>query len=390
MTDLILKSQLKGDDIFYLPSFKEGKIEDDFMPVLPLASQPGAWRKVKLTPTGAATANAANTFFVPPHGTLLSDMYVISQWGAPGGGTYSSFIGAQAITKVVADFNGEELVNYNYRPVFQHLVTSWPIEYTAKMLAAAGGATPGAVTAAAPIIVPWGSYKHEKNDFNLPLPFSASNTSLRVEITLDSVANMLAAGGSGGSLSALTLVYYEFICSSEELQRIESAVKSEDWKMLAIDYQTLNPTTVATATATDIDLTGLSGSIKEICFPNVLASDIATAHNYFITGLSTVVNLQVDGIQVYEYSSSNEGIMDQLLFNGAKVGDAATIGTARCINFSRRKDSHNYDGGLNSESYKRLTLSLTHALGANTSVFISAAMYRWYVYRGGRFVRIKN
>lgn len=390
MTDIVLKSQLKSDDIFYLPSFKDGMVMDDFLPSVPKASQPGFWRKVKLTPTGSPAAGASNIFFVPPHGTLLSDMYLISSWGAPGGGTYSSFIGAQCIERVVIDFNGETLHDYAYRPVFQHMVTSWNIERVERFLAAAGGATPSAITAAAPIFSFWGSYKHEKNDFIHPLPFSTSNTSMRVEITIDAVADLLAAGGSGGSLSALNLVYYEFIASTSELARIEKVVRNENWRVLGIDYQTLNATTVATATATDIDLTGLQGSIKEICYPVVLASDITTAHNYLITGLSTVLSLLIDGVEIYDVDSSNEGIIDQQIFNAAKVGNAANINTARCINFSRRKDSHNYDGALNSESFKRLTLNLTHALGANAQVFISAAMYRWYVYRGGRFIRVKN
>ena len=213
---------------------------------------------------------------------------------------------------------------------------------------------------------------------------------MRVEITIDAVADLLAAGCSGGSLSALTLVDYEFIASTSELARIEKVVRNENWRVLGIDYQTLNGTTVANTTATDIDLTGLQGSIKEICYPVVLASDIATAHNYLITGLSTVASLLLDGIEIYDVDSSNEGIMDQQIFNSGKIGNAATINTARCINFSRRKDSHNYDGGLNSESFKRFTLNLTHGLGSNASVFISAAMYRWYVYRGGRFIRVKN
>lgn len=390
MTDIVLKSQLKSDDIFYLPSFKDGMVMDDFLPNIPHASQPGFWRKVRISPTGTATAGGENTFFVPPHGTLLSDMYAILQFAAPSAGTYSSYIANQAIERVVIDFNGETLHDYNYRPVFQHHVSLWPVERTAQILSAGGGVTPSAVTACTPIFTFWGSWKHDKNDFVHPLPFSVSNTSMRVAITLDAVADLLAAGASGGSLSALTLVYYEFIASTSELARIEKVVRNEEWRVLGIDYQTLSPTTVATATATDIDLTGLQGSIKEICYPVVLATDISTAHNYLITNISTAISLLLDGIEIYDVDSSNEGIMDSQIFNQGKVGNATAINTARCINFSRRKDSHNYDGGLNSESFKRFTLNITHTLGANASVFISAAMYRWYVYRGGRFVRVKN
>lgn len=391
MTDIVLKSQLQSDQLFYLPSVKAGNILDDFLPeTVHMSSQPGAWRKVTLTPAGSATANQANIFYIPAHGALLSDMYGVITLGAPSGGTYASFPAALMPTNIKIDYSGEELHNYMYRQAFQHALTCWPIERTARILAAAGGATPGAVTGAFPIFAFWTSWQHESNDFPKPLPICATQTNLVITINLDSVANILASGGSGGSLSSLNLVYYEFIASSDEIEMINKAVLMNDFKLFGLDFQTLPGTSISSATATDIDLTALQGSIKEVCYPLVLNSDISTSHDYLDTNLPTVLNLQLDGVQIYYANTQNEIIMDQQIFNSSKVGVAATVGTSGCINFSRRKDTHIYDGGLNSQVFKRLTLNLTHALGAAATCFISAKMYRYYVYRNGRFIRIKE
>ncbi len=393
MTDIILSGQQQYSQKFFLPSVNKGKIVEDFFPEIPPASTPGFWRKMRLGPVGSVAAGGMGTYQIPSHG-MIGDLIAEVSLGATGGGNYAPFPAAALITNVRIAHGGNELHNYPYRPFWQFLQSLSPNELKTRFQNAAGASGAGAaVIGYAPIGAFWTSFKHEKNDFPVPLPIMASSQYLQVEITLDTIANILASGGSGGSLTTMNLLYWEFIVDGSKAAAIINSVQGKDWNRYGYDWQVVPATTVATGTSavTAVNLSGLQGDIKEIVYYGVTSTNNDTNHSYFACQNLVYVDLTVDGTSIYQSitGGANELIMDQLIFNQSKVGADATYGLPYCLNFSRRRDAHSWDGALNSNIYKQLLLNVEQSSGGNVYVNVIATMNRYYIFSNGLFQRVK-
>lgn len=389
MADIVLRAQQQFAQKFYRPA---KDFNDDFAPEVASTSQPGARRFRQVSPIGSSVAGDVNTFRISSAGGLISDMWLEISLGATGGGTYASFPAINFISRVRVAHGGNELHNYNYQQVYESVNTLWPNEIKSQFQAAAGGATPSAATVCeAPIFTFWTGWKHEKNEFRPPLPLCVSKDDLTIEITTRSIAAILAAGGSGGSLVSLTLKYFEYNVDTAELAKLKQMMLSDAWNYFGYDWGDVAATgsTVATATATTLDLSGLSGDIKELVLQTKLVSDVDTAHNYYINKDLTAMSLKVDGVELDKFDSSNERKIRRLTSDQAKVGADATLGVSEVVPFGRRRDAHNYDGSLPSQAYNKLELTVTHALGANAYVYVCATFSRYYIYRNGLFERVK-
>jgi hypothetical protein len=393
MTDVVVAAQSEYAQKFYMPAVKNGQLMHDFLPEVQQASELGFWRKVYLNPNGTASAGAVNTFQIPSRGTLISDMYLEISLGATSGGNYSTLMAWNIVQNILISHGGNTLAQYDYMPFIEYLCTVWNNEIKSQFQTIAGGAASGSATVVyAPVGAYWTNWKHvgHEGEFQTPLPLLASSTPIQVDVQLRSIANILAAGGSGGSLSSMRLIYYEFVIPSGKQQEIISIVKnSPEYRFFGYDWQTISQSTIATGTLTTIDLSAFQGDLKEIIYPLKLASDIDTAHNYFINKVYTNASLKVDGTEIYLFNQTNEMKIDQLIFNQAGVGTDSTNGLAPVVNFSKRRDSFVWDGSLNSNAYKKFTIDLTHALGANAYVFPLATFYRYLIFRNGLFERVK-
>lgn len=395
MTDILLSGQQIYDQKFYLPSVLKGNVIDDFKPQVPVASIPGVWRKCRVGPIGSSGANSINTYQVQARNTLIGDMFLEVSLAATGGGNYCTFPCISLPTNVRISHGSNELHNYLYRPTMNKLFGDLPNELKTRYQQIGGGSGSGsAVIGYAPLPTFWTSFRHSANDFPTPLPLGASSTNLQIEVTLDSIANILASGGSGGSLTSATLVYWEFIPDGKEANNVFENVKTpKAWQRFGYDYQTVSATTVATGTSspTTIDLSGLQGSIKELDYYGVTSTNNDTNHSYFTQQALVYADLQVDSISIYSsvQGTSNELILDQLIFNSAKVGSDSTYGECYQLNFGRRHDSHAWDGSLNSSIFKKLSLLVEQSSGGNVYANVVATMTRYYVFENGLFSRIK-
>lgn len=394
MTDIVLSGQQIYSQKFFLPSVKLGKTTDDFLPEIPFSSIPGTWRKNRLTCSGSAVTGGINSYQLPARGSLVGDTLLETSLGATGGGNYAPFPAAAIITNVRISHGSNELHNYLFRGYWQFLQSIVPNEMKSRFQAAAGASGAGAaVVGYAPIGTFWSSFKHEKNDFPVPLPLNASSTYMLFEITLDTIANILASGGSGGSLVSSTLIWWEFIVDGVEAGKIATLVQGPEWNRYGYDWQTVANTTVATGASapTPLDLSGLQGDIKELIISPVTSTNWDTNHSYFTTANIVYADLQVDGVTIYNavQGTPNEFIADSLIFNQAKVGADATYGLPPVINFSRRRDAHSWDGSLNSSIFKKFNLNIEQSTGGNVYVSVIATMIRYYIFKDNLFLRVK-
>ncbi len=393
MTDIVLSGQQIYDQKFYLPSVEKGNVIDDFLPQVPFASVPGVWRKNRQGPIGTSAAGSVMTYQIPARNTLIGDMFLEVSLGSCTG-NYCTFPGISLPTNVRISHGSNELHNYLYRPVMNKVFGDLPNELKSRYQTIAGGASGTAAQICyAPIPTFWTSFKHGENDFSTPFPLGAASTYLQLDVTLDTIANILASGGSGGSLVATNIVYWEFIPDPKEANKVFEYVKSGSWERFGYDYQSVNATTIATGTSspTTVDLSGMQGSIKEIDYYCVTSTNNDTNHSYYTQQAMVYADLQIDSISIYNsvQGSVNELILDQLIFNSAKVGADATYGEIYQINFGRRHDSHSWDGSLNSSIFKKLSLLVEQGSGGNAYCNVVATMTRYYKWADGLFFRVK-
>lgn len=386
-TSTILAGQQNYSYKFYQPLIQiRGKALNDMFPTIPEAKIRGDWRLREVAFSGAA-AGTLNRCKIPASGGLIGDTWLEIVLGATSGGNYTKNMGTQIVSIVEIKHGGEELHNYYYRDAFEYMSTCWLNERKTEMQLISGGAAAGsAVTTEVPVFAFWCSWQHDRNEFPPPLPLLNAKADLDVEVTLRAIADILASGGSGGSLTSMTLRYVEFYVGDADRTNIENALGG--WNRYAYDIQKGPATaTVATATSTDIDCSSVKGDIKELLIHTKLVSDVDTNHDHYINKNLTNLELKLDGETKYKFDSSNNRRMHNQLFNTSKVGRDSTNGCADCINFSRAKDAHTWCGAVNSSSYNKLTLSVTHALGANAYVTIVPVRNVLYQFQQGFFKR---
>lgn len=387
MADLILSSQIDNDNKFYTPG-PDSKILNDFQPKPVNVSPQSGWRKRKIQPIGTpATAGGDSLIFQLPPTGFLGDCFLEIGLAATGGGNWAANVGLAYPNRVRMLHSGQELVNYEYSAVSQVKFSRMRQEAVNRVYTASGGAAAGTARRVyAPLWLPGSSLGHRDDEFTTPFPMFLSGEAIQLEIDTRTVANILASGGSGGSISSVKLVYFEWIVSDLEKQRIKS--QSNEWKLFIEDYVTLNQTSVATATLTTIDLTGFKNSLKSVALAMVSVANADTNHNYVLNSNYDSVELLADGQRLYFSEYTNENIIEELCVNKGKTGTDSVLGKCQEIAFSKYVDMDQYSGSLHSNICKKLEISLTHTVGANAYIKPVACRNAYIVVKEGSFKRI--
>lgn len=387
MADLILSSQLDYDSKFWTPS-EGSQILNDFQPKPVNISPQDGWRKRKIAPVGTVTSSggATATFQIPPTG-FLGDCYLEFVMAATSGGNYAANFGLALPQQIRFTHGGQDIVNHEYSAVLQVIFSRLNAEKVARFYNAAGGAASGtARTVYAPLVLPGSSWFHKENTFPCPLPMFLTTESLQLDVDLRTVANVLASGGSGGSITSVKLVYYEYIVSDLEKKRIQA--QADSWKLFVADFSTISQTSVATATTTTIDLSGLKNSLKSIGLPMVSVANQDTNHNYVLNSNFNSCELRADGTSLYKTEYVNEGIMDEMISGKGKMGSDSVLGKAQEITFAKYLHMDQYSGSLHSNVFKKLEIDITHTVGANAYIKPVAERNAYIVVKDGAFRRI--
>jgi hypothetical protein len=385
MADLILSSQTENDSKFLMPTSAKDVL-NPFQPKDLKIAPASGYRKRKIQPIGTPATAGGDTliFQIPPTG-MLTDCFLEIGIAVTGGGNWSANVGLNYPSRVRLLHGGQELHNYEYSAVTQVKLGRMPIEQSARVYTAAGGAA--AATARrvyAPLWLPGSSFGHKEGDVPTPLPLFMSTESLQLEVDTRTVANILASGGSGGSITSVKLVYFEWIVQDEEKQR----VKGQPWKAYVEDYVTLSQTSVATATLTTIDLSGLKNSLKSIGLPCVSVANADTNHNYVLNSNFDSSELLADGQRLYFSEYASETILEELIVNKSKTGADAVLGKAQEIAFNKFFSQDIYSGSFHSNICKKLEFAFTHSVGANIYIKPVAVRNAYIVFSENSFKRI--
>lgn len=385
MTDVVLRAQFDYDKKF--TEFAKNGTVDHFMPNKPMSAIPGFWRKRKVAPVGSAAAGSINTYQIPASG-LLGDVFIEIILGATSGGNYAAYVGIQLMQQIRILHGSNELHNYEYSAVANLQHARMKDEVVNRILTAAGGSASGSArTVYAPIYGLACSWVHPDNEFPAPFPLNLSKESLTIEVTLRSIANVLASGGSGGSLTNAKLVYYEYIVPDAERLRISKDLNNI--KFYLPDWQTLSKSTVATATLTTIDLSGIQGSIRSLGLPLVSVANQDTNHNYILNSPIDSMELKIDGTSIYVTEYVNESIIEETIAIKRRTGSNSTNGKCQEISFCRIHDFEQYSGSLNSQAFNKLELDVTHSVGANSYFKPVAELQVLMQFKDGLFIRYR-
>lgn len=204
---------------------------------------------------------------------------------------------------------------------------------------------------------------------------------LKVRILLDSAANIAAAGATVGSPTIAGS--FNASCGYAEFKNSD-AVEYQSY-----DIETVIGTVVATATATNVVCDGLTGNIAHLAITNQLATDLSTAHDY-ISGqaISGPLNVQVNSdTQYYQFANANQGKYDQLVMD-CSMGDYSTLTIMPYwVHFAIDYDPRAFLGAINMRDVKFLRVNVTHSLGANSQVQVTAFKSAIYRIEAGRLKR---
>ena len=385
MGDIIIQSQ-QDFDAKYLTPTNAKEIVDFFSPKDLKIAAPSGFKKRKIQPIGSPSSSGGDTLvFQVANSGMLSDAFLEIGIAATSGGNYAANVGLGYPSRVRLLHSGQELCNYEYSAVTQVKLGRMPVEQSARIYTAAGGAA--AATAKrvyCPLWLPGGSIGHSRGDQTTPLPLFMSSEALQLEIDVRTVANLLASGGSGSSITSVKLVYYELNVSDEEKQRI----KSQPWKMYYEDMVTLSQTSIATSTLTTLDISGFKNSIKSLAFPCVTVANQDTNHTYVLNTNYDSAELLADGIRLWYSEYANETIFEELLLNRSKTGSDAVLGKCQEISFNKIFSQDVYSGALNTSPIKKLEFAVTQSQGANIYVKPTAVRNCFIVYQDNGFKRI--
>ena len=324
-----------------------------------------------------------------PKSGYLSHIALKNGFGTTTTVDMSDYPAFAAIKEIRLYCDNDEIQHYRYKPVIDYYLTQLPNEESVdKVLAAAGGTACGTSSAAImtmapvplffdPIICPGVA----------PLNLAKFSKSMELRVTYEAAADIVLPTAGGADLASSVMVLY----MHETVEALRAAHKTRDTFYNALDFGTLPAKVVATATKTDVDVSGLKGQIKRYYIRSNLTTNLTTAHVFFANQEIGEIIDDLDGSEEYVFKHKEEGEFDYLMYNHGR-GYSSTLGYPYLIPYTYTKEkasaTHNV-GGLHSGTVNNHNLYITHAVGANCTLDIVALRSAIFVFSEGSMQRIK-
>jgi len=290
---------------------------------------------------------------------------------------YCPITGAGMIESIKLECDGNTIMDYKYAPVFQYYLSKLNSEEARdKCLLAAGNgqdSTAAAIYTCVPIPMFFDPIMCPGIS---PLNLSKFKKAPELKITYRTLANSIVATSTGGSITSSKMLLY----MSESTPTQKRSHNEQDYWYNSIDFYTNEGNTVATATATNIDVSGMSGQIKKQLVIARLSSDV-TANTYFSNKEIGALKLDLDGHIEDIFKQKEEGEIDYIIYNQGR-GYQSTLGYPYVIpnvHFVDKNYATNNLSGLHSAKINKHQINVTHALGANGDVSvlgIRSAIYK--------------
>lgn len=344
--------------------------------------------KRQISAEGTPTLGETVDFKFPTSG-YVHHIAIKVNYGTTVTADVSAYIGMSAIEEVEFRSDNETLMKYKYHPVILYYLSKLENEEALdKILLASGGSAPDTTAAAVDTIVPIPLFFDSTMIKGVaPLNLSKFKKQPHLSVTFKAAANVILSGGSGADIVNAQMVLY----MSETASVLKNLHNKDDYFYKSIDFYTNTGNTVATATDTDLDISGLKGQIKRVMLSLRLSSDVAsTANVFFALKQFDYIKTNFDGHEDWVFRTTQESEFDYIMYNHGK-GFSSTLGYPVFIPYSFHPEANyalNNVGGIHSSKVNKHILTLNHSLGANGSVDVLGIRSAIFKYDNGTMIRL--
>lgn len=318
-----------------------------------------------------------------PLNSHIADISVQLVLPALTSGNYCSYPALAAIARYELVSGSQTIIpSVSYPEVMKYLIAKRNTKEASAILAAAGGTgfTSGTVVAPIPLFF---SKLLAKDGQRMPyFPTHKLENALTLKITMRSAADIAAAGATVGS-PALTGKFKIWCAETAGNDSLDN------WDTYqSLEFEAKTGTVAATGTTeTEVTLDGFIGNINCLSVSNVLASDLSTAHSYFLNQQLDTIRLKVeDNDYFYEAGVQRSADYDSFVL-GHNNGNDATLANPYIIPIGIMDDPRVFSGALNMEKHPQLRLFVTHSEGANCQVQVLAVKNVYYKIVNGNLVK---
>jgi hypothetical protein len=298
-------------------------------------------------PNSVATLGSQTVFDLPKTG-YIQELFLEFNFNAPAAGNYTTYPALSCVDRIsLLAQSGNELHDYDYVTVMQTIFANMNVGPKNTILQASGGTSFNSGRCVAPVPTWFSQLGYANNDLNPnePLPAHLLNGKMRLEVNLKSLADVLDAGASGGSLASMRLWYLHY--QVDDNLRNEHFQKRGSYNAKAVDWQTNINNAVTASTSTNFDISGFHGSLHTVYVMNKSTANKTTANDYYLLSDINDSRLLADGDQLYDTDSNNTQLLQGLFSDG--IFADTTFGEPLVINFGYANSSNkakHYVGSL--------------------------------------------
>jgi len=319
----------------------------------------------------------------------LGDVYLRCNLNAPVAGNYCKYAGLSIVQRVLIR-NQQTIMEYDYSPVMDSLLSNMEENKRQEILRLSGGTAHNAGEVIVPIPCFWSSLAHHEDKEAHPIAVHMLDSPIEIEVTFRNVADIHAAGATPNAQPFQSVVFCQMVYhTTSELRSIHSNQRAE-FVYKSIDWQTNTNNTVPNATVTNIDVSAFHNDIKDLEIKNVLASDITTAKDYYNKKPISELTFIIDGSEYLRSRSGNQVEYENLLSGYRGTPLTANMGDNLILPFSYKSNNsvnRDYAGSFATLDSNQQTLQLRQDNGADCSVSVLANVNAVWTIENGHLTR---
>jgi len=344
-------------------------------------------KKLELSNEGTLAPDTEVTYKLPTSG-YLHHIALKQVLTATATANYSDYPAFNYIKKVKLEVDGNTLQDYHYEQVIMYYLMKLNDEEARdKVLTMAGGSgttTTSATTVVAPIPLFFDPIVAPGVG---PLNLAKFQKPPELKITYRATSETLENTATGGGLTSSRMLLY----MTDTTQSRKRKHNEKDYFYKSVDFVTNNRNTVATATETDIDISGFAGMVQRVIVQcRAVATAVGTNNDAYTLSEIDTLKVDLDGHVEHVFRTAQEGEQDFINYNHGK-GFSSTLGYPYIIphvNFAERDYATAHIGGIHSSKVNKHLLKVQHSVGADAYVDVLGLRNAMFVYKNGTMERL--
>lgn len=370
-----------------------GKIINPLVPQRHESLGAPVWDKRRVVqPQGTASLGQTVTYKLPTTG-FLGTIFLNMAFAKTSTAGMVNYPGAAAVQRVRLQTASQTLIEYDYQPVFQYYLSWIERDAGADVLVSAGNtdannpADSSAVKASVPIFTPFDERLAPHSHANLNL--NKINEPIQLEITFRPAADLGQATATGMALTQANLAVFTYSTVPEVI----NALAKDDYVYSSFDIQTSPNVDVATATETELDVSGFSGNLKFFYFSSRKKSvvDGTGADRYFQLVETDKIVRDIDGDRENIFETKEEGRLLHLYDNEGIGSSSLGVSYMDDLDYGTLKSGGRLSdntGGINSSAFNKFVYRVTQSTGSNAYVNALAFKTCQFAHKNGALIKI--